>query len=254
MDNFEFFGPTFGNLLDYVRYFGSNNIEGVAESWVEVQMSWVEVDGAGCTFSNTLLKFCFKAIISCRFIICFRILWFHLSLMSSSKNISASQRLNFSLDFLFILGILPGNSSTLNKVLEPFLPLNSCLILAESLAHFPCLFSYWLSSSRKFSIIGLIFGSKFSFCTNFIVFFLSFEILISWLVEVLEKVLAFSLKLDLLFPHQAFAEEVVFCVFKKKKHILSWNCNIFLSGETVRKNSSIPLKLDLEWWSFWEIS
>ena len=47
MDNFEFFGPTFGNLLYYVRYFGSNNIEGVAESWVEVQMSWVEVDGAG---------------------------------------------------------------------------------------------------------------------------------------------------------------------------------------------------------------
>ena len=134
-------------------------------------MRWVEVDGAGCTFSNTLLKLCFKAIISCSFIICFRILWFHLSLMTSSKNISASQRLNFSLDFFFILGILPGNSSTLKKVLESFLPFNSCLILAQSLAHFPCLFSYWLSSSRKFSIIGLIFGSKFSFCTNFIVFF-----------------------------------------------------------------------------------
>ena len=172
MDNFEFFGPTFGKLPDYVRYFGSNNIEGVADSWVEVQMSWVEVDGAGCTFSNTLLKFCFKVIISYRFIICFRILWFHLSLMSSSKSISASQRLNFSLDFLFILGILPGNSSTLNKVLEAFLRLNSCLILAQSLAYFPCLFSYWLSSSRKFSIIGLIFGSKFSFCTNLIVFIL----------------------------------------------------------------------------------
>ena len=172
MDNFESFGPTFGKMPDYVRYFGSNNVEGVADSWVEVQMRWVEVDGAGCTFSNTLLKLCFKAIISCSFIICFRILWFHLSLMTSSKNISASQRLNFSLDFFFILGILPGNSSTLKKVLESFLPFNSCLILAQSLAHFPSLFSYWLSSSRKFSIIGLIFGSKFSFCTNLIVFIL----------------------------------------------------------------------------------
>ena len=172
MDNFEFFGPTFGKLPDYVRYFGSNNVEGVVDSWVEVQMRWVEVDGAGCTFSNTLLKLCFKEIISCSFIICFRILWFHLSLMTSSKNISASQRLNFSLDFFFILGILQGNSSTLKKVLESFLPFNSCLILAQSLAHFPCLFSYWLSSSRKFSIIGLIFGSKFSFCTNLIVFIL----------------------------------------------------------------------------------
>ena len=74
VDNFESFGPTFGKLPDYVGYFGSNNVEGVADSWVEVQMSWVEVDGAGCTFSNTLLKLCFKAIISCRFIICFRIL------------------------------------------------------------------------------------------------------------------------------------------------------------------------------------
>ena len=80
------------------------------------------------------------------------------------------------------------------------------------------------------------------FCTNFIVFFLGFEILISWVVELLEKVLAFSLKLDLLFPHQTLAEEVVFCVFKKKKQILSWNCNIFLSSGTVRKSSSILFK------------
>ena len=49
MVNFEFFDPNFGKLPNYVRYFGSNNVEGVAESWVEVQMSWVEVDGAGCT-------------------------------------------------------------------------------------------------------------------------------------------------------------------------------------------------------------
>ena len=36
MDNFEFSGL---NLPNYVRYFGSNIAEGVAESWVEVEMS-----------------------------------------------------------------------------------------------------------------------------------------------------------------------------------------------------------------------
>ena len=30
-----------------MRYFGSNNVEGVAETWVEAEMSWVEVDGSG---------------------------------------------------------------------------------------------------------------------------------------------------------------------------------------------------------------
>ena len=28
-------------------YFGSNNIEGVADCWMEAEMSWVEMDGAG---------------------------------------------------------------------------------------------------------------------------------------------------------------------------------------------------------------
>ena len=39
-----------------MQYFGSNIVEGVAESWVEAEMSWVEVEmtlvelgGAGCT-------------------------------------------------------------------------------------------------------------------------------------------------------------------------------------------------------------
>ena len=32
-----------GKLPNYVQYFASNNIEGVAESWVEAEMSWVEV-------------------------------------------------------------------------------------------------------------------------------------------------------------------------------------------------------------------
>ena len=27
-----------------MQYFGSNNVEGVAESWVEAEMSWVEYE------------------------------------------------------------------------------------------------------------------------------------------------------------------------------------------------------------------
>ena len=46
-DNFEFFGLNLGKLPNYVRHFSSYNIEGVAESWVEAEMSLVEVDGAG---------------------------------------------------------------------------------------------------------------------------------------------------------------------------------------------------------------
>ena len=49
-DNFELFNLSLGKLPNYVQYFGSNNIEGVAESWVEDEMSWVEV---GPGFSNT---------------------------------------------------------------------------------------------------------------------------------------------------------------------------------------------------------
>ena len=30
-----------------MQHLGSNNVEGAAESSVEVEMSWVEVDGAG---------------------------------------------------------------------------------------------------------------------------------------------------------------------------------------------------------------
>ena len=47
MDNFEFSGLNLGNFPNYVQYFGSNNVENVAESWMEAEMSWVEVDGAG---------------------------------------------------------------------------------------------------------------------------------------------------------------------------------------------------------------
>ena len=45
--NSEFFGPNLGKLPNFVQYFGSNDVEVVAESWAEVEMSWVEVDGAG---------------------------------------------------------------------------------------------------------------------------------------------------------------------------------------------------------------
>ena len=30
-----------------MRYLGSYNVEGVAESWLKTEMSWVEVDGTG---------------------------------------------------------------------------------------------------------------------------------------------------------------------------------------------------------------
>ena len=44
--NFECFGLNLGKLPNYVQYFGSYNNEGVAESWLEAEMSWVEVDRA----------------------------------------------------------------------------------------------------------------------------------------------------------------------------------------------------------------
>ena len=45
-DYLEFFGLNLGKWPNYVQYFGSNNVEGVAKSWVEAEMSWVNVDGA----------------------------------------------------------------------------------------------------------------------------------------------------------------------------------------------------------------
>ena len=38
-----------------MQYFGSNFVEGVAERWVEVEMSWVEVDGAGWIWLHGLV-------------------------------------------------------------------------------------------------------------------------------------------------------------------------------------------------------
>ena len=44
---FEFFSLNLGKMPNYMQYFGSNIVEGVAECWVEAEMNWVEVDGAG---------------------------------------------------------------------------------------------------------------------------------------------------------------------------------------------------------------
>ena len=128
--------------------------------------------------------------------------------MISSKDISASQRLKCSLGIFFMLGILLRDSSTLKKVLEPFsfFPSSFWLMLARTIAPFACLFSYWSSSFCKFSIIGLIFGSKFSFFSKFQSFF------------GLESILAFSLKRYLVYFHQSLTEKVVvICAFNKKE-------------------------------------
>ena len=46
-DSFEFFGLNLGKLPNYVRYFGSYNVEDVAESCLEAEMNWVELGGSG---------------------------------------------------------------------------------------------------------------------------------------------------------------------------------------------------------------
>ena len=49
------FDLNLGKLSSYVQYFGWNILEGVAESWVEVEMSWVEVDGVGWWWVHSLV-------------------------------------------------------------------------------------------------------------------------------------------------------------------------------------------------------
>ena len=41
------FGLNLGKLRNHVQYLGSNIVEGVAERWVEAEMSWVELERAG---------------------------------------------------------------------------------------------------------------------------------------------------------------------------------------------------------------
>ena len=38
-----------------MQYFGSNIVEGAAESWVEAEMSLVEVDGGGWSWVHRLV-------------------------------------------------------------------------------------------------------------------------------------------------------------------------------------------------------
>ena len=45
IDNLEFFGVNLGKLPNYMQYFGSYNVEGVPESWVEAEISSVEEGG-----------------------------------------------------------------------------------------------------------------------------------------------------------------------------------------------------------------
>ena len=47
MENFLFFSLNLEKLPNCVQNFDSNIVDGVAEGWVEADMSWVEVDGAG---------------------------------------------------------------------------------------------------------------------------------------------------------------------------------------------------------------
>ena len=72
--------------------------------------------------------------------------------------------------------------------------------------------------------------------------FFIFEIPVSGVAERFENILAFSLKLDLLFPIRHLLKRLFFVFLRKKKQIRSWHCNIFLSGGTVRKSSSILFK------------
>ena len=48
-------GINLGKLPNYLHYFRSNIVEGVAESWVEAEMNWVEVDGAGWRLVHSLV-------------------------------------------------------------------------------------------------------------------------------------------------------------------------------------------------------
>ena len=54
-NDFEFLGLNLGKLPNYVQYFGSDIVEGVAENWLEAEMSSMEVDGAGWRWVHGLV-------------------------------------------------------------------------------------------------------------------------------------------------------------------------------------------------------
>ena len=46
-DKFYFSSLNLGKLPNYMQHFCSNNVEVLAESWVWIEMNWVEMDEAG---------------------------------------------------------------------------------------------------------------------------------------------------------------------------------------------------------------
>ena len=61
---FEFFGLNLGKLPNYVRYLCSDIVEGVAESCMEAEMTWVEVDGDGWRWVHGLAIIALKNILA----------------------------------------------------------------------------------------------------------------------------------------------------------------------------------------------
>ena len=51
----KLFGLNLWKLPNYIQNFGSNIVEVVAESWVEAEMSWIKVDGAGWRWVHGLV-------------------------------------------------------------------------------------------------------------------------------------------------------------------------------------------------------
>ena len=49
------FWPKFEEIAQLRIIFGSNIVEGVAESWVDAEIGWVEVDGAGWRWMHGLV-------------------------------------------------------------------------------------------------------------------------------------------------------------------------------------------------------
>ena len=48
-----------------MQYSASNNVQSVAESWLEAEISWVELDGCCARFSNTQLKNILRGFLLC---------------------------------------------------------------------------------------------------------------------------------------------------------------------------------------------
>ena len=85
---FWIFGLNLGKLPNYVRYFGYYNVEGVAESWVEVKMSWVEVDGAAWSWVHDLvIPFHFALFRSSRSQISSKLAFFKITAIFTKKHL-----------------------------------------------------------------------------------------------------------------------------------------------------------------------